>query len=131
LTSIAISELTKQLAEQALGSVTAKPAAPVAAPPVENPAAVMLGQVQAMQKALKDEDELIVLAGSGTETVRVLECFAPSPNVLVLMGTDREKNAARLVAHVESLQLFCKVSKTAPGSKPVRIAFLAPRSKAD
>jgi hypothetical protein len=127
---MAIGELTKQLAEQALGSVTAKPAAPTAAP-VENAAAVMLGQVQAMQKALKDDDELVVLAGTGAEAVRVLECFAPSSNVVVLMGTDREKNAARLVAHVESLQLFCKVAKASPGSKPVRIAFLAPRSKAD
>jgi hypothetical protein len=127
---MAIGELTKHLAEQALGSVTAKPATPAAAP-VENPATVMLGQVQAMQKALKDDDELVVLAGTGAETVRVLECFAPSSNVVVLMGTDREKNAARLVAHVESLQLFCKVAKASSGSKPVRIAFLAPRPKAD
>jgi hypothetical protein len=125
---MAIGELTKQLAEQALGSVTSKPAAPATAA-VDNPAAVMLGQVQAMQKALKEEDELVVLVGAGAETVRVLECFAPSPNVVVLMGTDRDKNVTRLVAHVESVQLVCKVAHATPGSKPIRIAFLAPRPK--
>ena len=61
-----------------------------------------------MQKALKEDEELVVLCSSAGETIRVLEFFVPSWNVLVLTGIDTEKNITRIITPVESLQLVCK-----------------------
>lgn len=124
---MALTELTKQLAAHALDAAV-KPAA--AAPgAAEDVCATMLGQIQAMQRALKEDDELIVLVHSGAESVRVLEVFVPSPNVVVLSGVDAARNTTRIVAHVQALQLVCKVMKAQPGTKPVRIAFITAKSK--
>jgi hypothetical protein len=124
---VALTDLTKQLAAHAL-DVAVKPAAPGTGAP-EDACAAMLGQIQAMQRALKEEDELVVLVHSGNETVRVLEIFVPSPNVVVLSGVDAARNTARVVSHIQALQLLCKVMKVPPAAKPSRIAFITPRSK--
>lgn len=128
---MALVDLTKQLAGQALSETLgkAKPAAP-AASAGEDVCAVMLGQVQAMQKALKDDDELVVLCTSGSETLRVLEIIVPSPNVVVLAGVDANRNVTRMVTHLQALQLVCKVMKVQPPAKPARIAFIVPRQPA-
>jgi hypothetical protein len=76
---MALSDLTKQFAEQAIRNVTAKAAAP---PPPDNLGAVILGQVQAMQRALKEDEELVVLWQAGGVVLRVLEFFLPSVRVL-------------------------------------------------
>src|SRR5437867_5228607 len=119
---MALGELTRQLAQQALGNqiadvLDAKPAGPI---PSDNVCATMLGQVQAMQNALKDDQELVVLVKAGAETIRVLEFFAPSWRVLVVTGLDANKNIARLISPVESVQLVCKVIKAPPSTKPAR-----------
>jgi len=121
---MALGELTKQIASEAIRNAVNPPAAP---PRPDNPAAVMLAQVQAMQKALKDDEELIVLLHAGGETVRVLEFFFPSWQVAVLTGIDKDKSLARVVAAVESLQLVCKVAKATPGTAAARIKFVTPR----
>ncbi|HZT36645.1 MAG TPA: hypothetical protein VFA28_02015 [Bryobacteraceae bacterium] len=144
-----LGELTKEFAKQALGNQVkdvvdalrppelskisdalgaSHPAAP---PQQENPCAVILGQLQAMQKALKDEEELVVLAAGASETLRVLEVFAPSWQVVVLTGIDADKNITRLICPVHSLQLTCKVMKTPPDVKATRIRFIAPRHKSE
>lgn len=123
---MALGDLTKQLAEQAIRSAASKPAAP---PQAENLGGAVLGQVQAMQKALKDDEELVVLYHAGGETVRVLEFFLPSGQLIVLSGTDKDKNVTRVISPAESLQLVCKVMKVQPPAKPARIGFLAPRAK--
>jgi hypothetical protein len=128
---MALGELTKQLAQQALGNqmmeaLDAKPAGP-AAP--ENICATILGQVQAMQNALKDDQELVVLVYTGAETIRVLEVFAPSWRVIVLTGVDSNKNITRIVSPIDSTQLVCKVMKAQPPAK--RIAFITPKPKSD
>lgn len=117
-----LGDLTKQLAGQALRSVKGDEAAP-AAPP--NPCAVMLGQVQAMQKALKADEELVVLFKSGGETIRVHEIFVPAWDVVVLNGVDGEKNLTRVITRAEVLQLVCKVAKAA---KPARVNVIGPKS---
>jgi hypothetical protein len=139
---MAIGELTKQLAGQALGDMldslrppdlsritetvrSAKPAGGAG----ENTGATIVGQVQAMQKAVKEDEELLVLYHGGGETVRVLEFFLPSWQVVVLTGIDTEKNITRVIAPAESLQLVCKAMKVHPPAKPVRIGFIAPRPK--
>lgn len=127
---MALGELTRQLAEQALRPKE-NPAAPAGPAPAENVAGTILGQVQAMQKALRDDEELAVLVHNGAETLRVQEVFAPSPHAVVLTGVDAERNLTRVVSHVEALRLVCKVLKVQPPAKPLRVAFISPRPRAE
>ena len=90
---MALGDLTKQLASQAIRNAVNPPAAP---PRPDNPGTAMLAQVQAMQKALKEDEELIVLFHAGGETVRVLEFFFPSWQVAVLTGIDKDKSVTRV-----------------------------------
>jgi hypothetical protein len=127
---MALGDLTKQLASQAIRNAVNPPAAP---PRPDNPGAAMLAQVQAMQKALKEDEELIVLFHAGGETVRVLEFFFPSWQVAVLTGIDtgigNDKSVTRVISPVESLQLVCQVTKAPPGAAPARIKFVTSKSK--
>ena len=131
---MALGDLTRQIAKQALGEQMkevlegAKPAGP--AQP-EGRTAVILGQVQAMQRALKDDEELVVTFQAGSETIRVLEFFVPSPHVLVVAGLDANRNVTRVIVASEAVQLICKPSRLQPGAKATRIAFIAPKAKAE
>jgi hypothetical protein len=102
---------------------------PAAPPGGENIGAVILGQIQAMQRAMKEDQELVVLFETGGETLRVLEIFVPSPRVFVLAGIDAEQNVTRVVIPAESAQLVCKIMKVAPDAKPIRVNVLSPRPK--
>lgn len=104
----------------------AKPAPPAGGP--DNTGAVMLAQIQAMQKALKDDEELVVLCTNGAEIFRVLEMFLPSWRVAVLTGIDTEKTVTRVVCPVERLELTCKVMKAHAGAKAARIRIVAPKA---
>ena len=88
-----------------------------------------MGQIQAMQRAMKEDQELVVLFETGGETLRVLEIFVPSPHVFVLAGIDAEQNVTRVVIAAESAQLVCKIMKVAPEAKPIRVNVLTPRPK--
>jgi hypothetical protein len=124
---MAFVDLTKQLAEHAIGSLTSdRPAVP--APP-ENIGAIVLGQLQAMQKALKEDEELIVRCHAGGESIRVLEVFIPSWPLVVLTGVDANKHMTRVISPIESIQLVCKVMKAPAGTTPARIRFVAPKPK--
>ena len=134
---MALGSLTKQIAQQALldslrppdaaqVSESLKTAGPAGAAG-ENVCAVILGQIQAMQKALKEDEELVVLLHNGLETIRVLEIYVPSWNVAVLTGIDTERNLTRVIAPSENLQLICKVMKAQTGAKPVKVALIAPK----
>jgi hypothetical protein len=125
---MALGDLTKQLASQAIRNAVNPPAPP---PRPDNAGTAMLAQVQAMQEALKEDEELIVLFHAGGQTVRVLEFFFPSWQVAVLTGTDTgiDKSVTRVISPVESLQLVCKVAKAPPGATPARIGFVIPRDR--
>jgi hypothetical protein len=125
---MALAELTKQLAQQALLSATSLAKEPAAPAQKESVCAVILAQISAMQKALKDDEELVVLFHSGAEKIRVLEIFVPSWQVAVLKGLDADRNQARVVSPADRLQLICKVVKTPPGVKPARVGLIAPKS---
>jgi len=129
---MALGEITKQIAQQALLSATSKEPAPAQpqAPAAENPAAVILAQINGMQKVLKDEEELVVSVHHGADTIRVMEMFAPSRHVMVLTGPDANRNLTRVVSAVEALQLVCKVMKVAPGAKPARVNLVPPKPAA-
>jgi hypothetical protein len=124
---MALVDLTKQIAQQAILSATTKE--PAQAPQPENVAVTILGQIAGMQKALKEDEELVVLFQNGAERIRVMEVFAPSRQVAVLSGTDADRNLTRVISAVESLQLVCKVMKVQPGTKPVRVGLISPKQK--
>jgi hypothetical protein len=124
---MALGDLTKQLAQQALLSATEKAPEKAAAPPVENPAAVVLGQIAAMQKALKEDEELVVTLHTGGEKVRVMEIFTPSRQIAVLSGHDADRNLTRIVSAVDALQLVCKVTKVPAGAKASRVGLITPK----
>jgi hypothetical protein len=126
---MAFGEFTKQIAQQALLNATTKePAAPAAAAPqTENIGAVILGQVAAMQKALKEDEELVVTFQSGAERIRVLEIFTPSRHLAVLSGQDADRNVTRVISPVDALQLVCKVMKAPGGAKPMRVGLVIPK----
>lgn len=142
-----LGEITKQIAGQALRSSTkdmleslrppelasitdaitgTKPSQPPAQ--ADNVGATILGQIQAMQKALKEDEELMVLCSAGPDTLRVLEIFLPTWRVMVLAGIDTDKVITRHVLAVEQVQLTCKVMKAPPGTKPSRIRIIAPKA---
>ena len=122
---MAFGGLTKQLAAQAIRDAVNPPAAP---PRPDNPGAAMLAQVQAMQKALKDDEELVVTFQQSAERIRVMEIFLASPSVAVLIGPDANRSLTRVVAAVASLQLVCKTAKVAAGAKPVRVGLITPKA---
>jgi len=127
---MALVELGKQLAQQALtDAITGKDKETEAQPPAAatppGTGLVILGQISAMQKALKEDEELLVTC----QGIRVLEIFAPSRQMAVLTGLDAERSLTRIIAGVESLQLVCKVVKAQPGAKPLRIALVTPKPK--
>jgi hypothetical protein len=122
---MAFADLTKQLAQQALLSATQEPPA---APP-DNLGAVILNQIGAMQKTLKDDEELVIYLQSGVEKIRVMEIFLPSAQVAVLSGIDANRVTTRVVSAVGALQLLVRTGKAQPGSKAVRINLVMPKSK--
>ena len=135
-----LGDLTKQLAKEALGSQVdgvmeslrapeATPKTAPQAPSAESLAAVVMGEVQAMQNALKDDQELVVTCTAGRETLRVLEIFAPSPRLLVLSGVDTERAVVRVVSAADQVQLVCKPSAVKEGAKPARLRFVAGKPK--
>ena len=134
---MAFGEIAKQLALEALRppelssiSESLRSAKPAASGQAESVGAAILGQVQAMQKALKEDQELVVLCTAGGETIRVLEFYLPSWQVAVLTGIDTAKNVTRVISPVESLQLICKPMRAA-AAKPVRIGFITPKPKTE
>ena len=133
---MALGSLTKQIAQQALlDSLRPPDAAQVSeslkttrAAGGDNVCSVILEQIQAMQKAVKEDEELVVLLHNGLETIRVLEIYVPSWNVAVLTGIDTDRNLTRVIAPSENLQLICKVMKTQAGAKAVKVSLIAPKS---
>jgi len=124
---MAFVDLTKQLAQQALQSAISEP--PPSAPAPDNPGGVMLNQIGAMQKALKEDEELIVQLQTGEDRIRVMEIFLPSPQVAVLTGVDANRVMTRVVSAVSALQLVVRTGKAAGGAKAVRVGLIVPKGK--
>ena len=145
---MALGEFTRQLAQQAIGEstksvldslrppelskiseslgLTEKSATPAGA--ADTLGSVIVGQLQAMQKPLKEDEELVVLCNSGFEMLRVLEIFVPSWKIAVLIGIDTAKNVTRVIAPFDTLQLVCKVMKVPAGAKPARVRIITPKA---
>jgi len=124
---MAFVDLTKQLAQQALQSAMSDP--PPSAPTPDNPGGVILNQIGAMQKALKDDEELIIYLQHGDDKIRVMEIFLPSPQVAVLTGVDANRVMTRVVSAVSALQLVVRTGKAPAGAKAVRVGLMVPKGK--
>ena|SRR5436309_117254 len=122
---MALADLTKQLAQQAILSATEKSDKP--APP-DHVGAILLGQIHAMQKALKEDEELAVWFERGTDKIRVMEIFLPSWKLAVLTGHDSARTLSRVIAPIETVQLIAKVVKVPAGAKPARVGLVAPKT---
>lgn len=89
--------------------------------------AVILGQIQAMQRPLQGDQELAVLFRAGEEILRVHEIFVPNTKVLVFAGFDAEGSVTRVISPVDSAQVVCKIIKVQPGALPLRVNVLTPK----
>jgi hypothetical protein len=125
---MAIGEFTKQLAQQALLNVTKEPPKEAAPPEAENVGATIVAQLNAMQKALKEDEELMVFFHSGAERIRVMEVYWPTWRVAVLKGVSQDRVMTRAISPVEALQLVVRVGKTQPGAKAARLSVVTPKS---
>lgn len=121
-----IGELTKHLAQQAVEGIVS-PDTPAAAPPPETLASIICGELQAMQKGLREDQELVVTCSFAAETIRVREIFVRSPQVAVLIGTGSDKALTRVICPFESLALVCKPVTVPAGTAPVRIRIAMPK----
>ena len=134
LTGQALDSAKNSVLDAIKGEPAKKPAVPTApAPVLESVGGIILAQIQAMQKSLKDDQELVVQFRSGEEMLRIVEIFVPSPQVFVLAGNDGQQRLTRIVAPAATIQLICKVLRVVPGTAPVRLKIMtpAPRPPAD
>jgi hypothetical protein len=130
-----IGEITKQFAQQAIGDAIAGPETPTSASPAaaaapEGLGATIVGELNAMQKGLKDDQELIVTCTVGTETIRVRDIYAPTWRVAVITGTAYDKSLTRVICPFETLQLVCKPSVVQAGSTALRVRIVPPKPAA-
>jgi hypothetical protein len=135
LTGQALDSAKNSVLDAIKGEPAKKPSAPAAAPATaqESIGGIMLAQIQAMQRSLKEDQELVVQFRSGEEMLRIVEIFVPSPQVFVLAGNDGQQRLTRIVAPAATVQLICKVLRVTPGTTPVRLKIMtpAPRPLAD
>jgi hypothetical protein len=103
-----------------------KPAEPRPAPATDTGAAV-IAQIQAMQRPLRDDQELAVSVRAGDEMLRVNEIFVPNAEVLVFAGVDSQGNVTRVISPVNAAQVVCRILTLAPGATPSRVNILTPR----
>ncbi len=110
---MSLGAITKQLAQEALGSQvkdlmdTVRPS-DTAPPDPDNVAAAVMSQVQAMQAALKEDQELMVQCTASGHSLRVVEIYAPSPKLLVVTGIDSGGAVSRVITPVDAVQLVCR-----------------------
>jgi len=133
-----IGSIGKALANQAVESTknsvldavrTPGPPKPPAtsAPNTPDIGAAIVAQIQAMQRPLKEDQELAVLFRAGDEMLRVTEIFVPNSEVLVFAGLDSQGNTTRVISPVAAAQVVCRILKVQPGVTAARVNVLTPR----
>jgi hypothetical protein len=105
-----------------------------AAKPAETPqsaqvdiGAIIVGQIQAMQRPLREDQELAVTFRAGDEMLRVTEILVPNAQVLIFVGVDAQGHVTRVISPVDMAQVVCKVTPVAAGAGPVRVNVLTPK----
>lgn len=90
----------------------------------------MTGEIVAMQKGLKEDQELVVTFTAGGATIRVKEIFVRSPQVAVLIGTGSDNALTRVLCPFEGLILVCRPMPVAAGATPLRVRIAMPKQPA-
>lgn len=132
-----IGSIGKTLANQAMDTAKNSVMDAVRGPDATKPAqqtpapsglgSVIVGQIQAMQRPLREDQELAVTLRAGNEMLRVTEIFVPNSQILVFSGVDPEGRVTRVITPVETVQVVCKVMQVTPGTSPVRVNVLTPK----
>lgn len=104
-----------------------KPASAATTP--EGTGAAILAQIQAMQRPLAEDQELMVLVRAADEQLRVLEIFVPNALVLVFAGYDAQGNVMRVITPVETASVVCKIVNVSLGARPARVNILTPKPR--
>ena len=104
---------------------TAKPAE-TSPPAPADVGAIVVGQIQAMQRPLREDQELRVTVRAGDEMLRITEILVPNAQVLIFVGTDAHGHVTRVISPVDMAQVVCKVMPVA-GAGPVRVNVLTPK----
>jgi hypothetical protein len=89
--------------------------------------AIVVGQIQAMQRPLREDQELRVAVRAGDEMLRVTEILVPNAQVLIFVGADAEGRVTRVISPVDTAQVVCKVMPVASGAGAVRVNVLTPK----
>lgn len=127
LANQAIDSAKNSVLDAVKGSPPPKPAEPKPVAATPDTGATIIAQIQAMQRPLREDQELAVEFRAGNETLRVTEIFVPGPEVLVFAGQDAAGNVTRVISPVNAAQVVCRILKVAPGATPVRVNVLTPR----
>jgi len=92
--------------------------------------AIVLGQIQAMQRPLGEDRELQVSLSAAQDVLLVHEIFVPHGAVLVFSGLDPEGNVMRVILPADHVQLVCKIVPVMPGHPARRINIIQPKTRA-
>jgi hypothetical protein len=126
----AIDTTKKNVIDTVTGAPKPAPAAPAPAPAEPAPVSLanaIVGQIQAMQRPLKEDQELAVTVRAGGDSLRVTEVFVPGSDVLVFAGTDERGNITRVITPAATAHVVCKVLRISPGAAPSRVNVITPR----
>jgi uncharacterized protein (UPF0218 family) len=129
LASQAIESTKKTVLDAVNPNDPVKPARPAEGPqPSQSDVgAIIVGQIQAMQRPLREDQELAVTVRGGDEMLRVIEILVPNAQVLIFVGADAEGRVTRVVSPADASHVVCKVMPVAPGASPVRVNVLTPK----
>ena len=125
LANQAIESTKKTVMDAVNPSDTAKPAKPGEA--AADVGTIIVGQIQAMQRPLREDQELRVTVRAGDEMLRVTEILVPNAQVLIFVGADGAGHVTRVISPVDTAQVVCKVMPVAAGAGPVRVNVLTPK----
>ena len=89
--------------------------------------AIILGQIQAMQRPLREDQELQVSLSAAHDVLRVNEVFVPHSAVLVFSGVDNLGNVTRVILPADHVQLVCKIVPVMPGNTARRVNIIPPK----
>jgi len=91
--------------------------------------AIILGQIQAMQRPLREDQELQVSLSAAHDVLRVNEVFVPHSAVIVFSGVDNLGNVMRVILPSDHVQLVCKIVPVMPGNAPRRVNIIPPKPR--
>ena len=89
--------------------------------------AIILGQIQAMQRPLREDQELQVSLSAAHDVLRVNEVFVPHSAVMVFSGVDNLGNVTRVILPADHVQLVCKIVPVMPGNIARRVNIIPPK----